>query len=371
MTGEYQSVVTGSAGRNQIGFAFPVDGLDGDREATVVEPAGQQIDDRPVAHVQIRADTADRGRLDELAQRLDLSLGFESAEDFLRQSCELTPAVNDNAGGFNSMKKWGLWYDPKASPRFYSYRVPVAAGELDDDDVILDKDTGVYWNWKTAGAGSKTEALSQGYRATPGAYKGYIAQQFGDRAIKGFIPTSLNKSGLFELYSPVIEAKGQAPLPAYKAIPEHEDLEAGQLVLTTFRINVQTLSRTQNCRWLNEIDGDNPAWINTRTAEERGIAEGDHIKIRTALGEVDTIARVTENVVPGVIAISSHGGRWEYGRYASGKKAPFSLEEDTPYEKFKWWDYATIHPNWIIDNVSEPISGQQRWMDTVVTVEKA
>ncbi len=29
------------------------------------------------------------------------------------------------------------------------------------------------------------------------------------------------------------------------------------------------------------------------------------------------------------------------------------------------------HPNWIIDNASEPASGQQRWMDTVVSVRKA
>ncbi len=43
----------------------------------------------------------------------------------------------------------------------------------------------------------------------------------------------------------------------------------------------------------------------------------------------------------------------------------------------KVWDdgqpaiYEGAHPNWIIDNASEPISGQQRWMDTVVSVRKA
>ena len=104
---------------------------------------------------------------------------------------------------------------------------------------------------------------------------------------------------------------------------------------------------------------------------DRGINEGDRIILKTSLGQVETIAKVTENVVPGVIAISSHGGRWEYGRYASGKKAPFSLADDTPYEAFKWWKYDTISPNWIINNVAEPISGQQRWMDTVVSVIKA
>lgn len=307
----------------------------------------------------------------ELAKRLDIDLGVESAEDFLRQSCQLTPAVNDKAGGFNGMKRWGLWYDKSATPLYYSYRQPVNEDELKQDGVILDAASGVYWNWKLAGIGSAEDAKRQGYRSTSGAWKGYVAQQLGSKVIRGFTPASVNKSGLFELYSPVLEALGLSPLPEYKAIPEHKDLENGELILTTFRINVQTLSRTQNCRWLDEINGDNPAWINTQTAMDRGINEGDRIILKTALGQIETIAKVTENVVPGVIAISSHGGRWEYGRYASGKKAPFSLEKDTPHEQFKWWKYDTISPNWIINNVAEPVSGQQRWMDTVVTVIKA
>jgi anaerobic selenocysteine-containing dehydrogenase len=93
--------------------------------------------------------------------------------------------------------------------------------------------------------------------------------------------------------------------------------------------------------------------------------------IKSRLGEIEAMANVTENVVPGAIAMSSHGGRWEYGRYASGKKAPHSLETDHPYEEHKWWSDDSVHPNWIIDNASEPISGQQRWMDTVVSVRKA
>jgi anaerobic selenocysteine-containing dehydrogenase len=144
-----------------------------------------------------------------------------------------------------------------------------------------------------------------------------------------------------------------------------------ELILTTFRVNVQTLSRTQNCYWLDEITTDNPGWINPVTAGERGIVEGDRIKMSSPLGEIEATVKVTENVVPGVIAITSHGGRWEYGRSASGKRAPFGLEESSQYEELKWWQTEGVHPNWIIDNSIEPISGQQRWMDTVVKVSKA
>ena len=102
-----------------------------------------------------------------------------------------------------------------------------------------------------------------------------------------------------------------------------------------------------------------------------GIVDGDKIKISSTLGEIEVTAKVTENTIPGVIAPSSHGGRWEYGRYASDKKAPFAIDDDKPHEDLKWWTNDGGHPNWIIDNASEPISGQQRWMDTVVLVNKA
>ena len=167
-----------------------------------------------------------------------------------------------------------------------------------------------------------------------------------------------------------MQDKNLSPLPKYESKPEHKEIAPDELVLTTFRVNVQTLSRTQNCRWLDEINTENPAWINPKSATPLGIKDGDKIKLKTQLGEIEATAKVTQNVVPGVIAISSHGGHWEYGRYASGKQAPYALEKDSPYEDQKWWSEESTHPNWIIDNVSEPISGQQRWMDTVVKVSR-
>jgi len=35
------------------------------------------------------------------------------------------------------------------------------------------------------------------------------------------------------------------------------------------------------------------------------------------------------------------------------------------------WKKYGVHPNAIIPNSSDPIGGGQRWMDTVVKVEKA
>ncbi len=306
----------------------------------------------------------------EMAKRMGFPLGFESGKQFVEQSCRMTPAVDEGAGGFRRMTKRGVWHDPEAEPAFHTYKRTVDPKELVTDGVILDETTGVYWNWKQAGVGSEAEARRRGYRDTPGAYGGYVGQMIWGEVYEGFRPGKFNKSGYFELYSSILEQKGLSPLPAYAPVPEHQAMKPDELILTTFRVNVQTLSRTQNCMWLDEINTDNPAWINPDTATARGIADGDMIRISSRLGDIEATAKVTENAVPGVIALSSHGGRWEYGRYASTRKAPFAIDDDSPQEELKWWSYDSGHPNRIIASASEPISGQQRWMDTVVSVSK-
>lgn len=108
--------------------------------------------------------------------------------------------------------------------------------------------------------------------------------------------------------------------------------------------------------------------MNPETAAARDIADGDAIVVRSAIGKLETRARVTPAVAPGVIAISMHCGHWEYGRYASGKKSvngKGSVGDDG-----QWWTSYGAHPNWIIPNNPDPISGQQRFMDTVVTVSR-
>jgi anaerobic selenocysteine-containing dehydrogenase len=47
----------------------------------------------------------------EIAGRLGIELGFHSAEEFVRASCDATPGVRE-AGGFEFMKAHGVWSDP-------------------------------------------------------------------------------------------------------------------------------------------------------------------------------------------------------------------------------------------------------------------
>ncbi len=298
----------------------------------------------------------------DLARRLggDLAaaLPFSSAEEFVRDACETTSDVKA-AGGFAYMKEHGALVPPGAKPSYRSYAKEVKAADL--EGAILDEETGVYWKGNAG----------ESYRTTKDAYKKYVGQKIGDKVYKGFSPDKVNKSGLFEIHSQLLADKGFDPLPSYMSIPEHEAMGPHDLILTTFKVNVQSHSRTQNSKWLSEIYHDNPAWIHPETATQRGIADGDSIRVKSQIGEIVTKAWVTESICPGVVAISNHCGHWAYGRYASGKKSNPLAGNDDPDLARMWWTDRGAHPNHVIPNSPDPISGQQRWMDTVVTVEKA
>lgn len=299
----------------------------------------------------------------ELAKRLGLKLPFNSTEDFIKKSCEKSHV------DFTYLKKHGVWHDLKAKPKYLSYAKELKPEKYTGDNILFDEKTGVYWDWRKSEAKSKKGAESLRYTKTKNAYKGYVGQKIKNRVYAGFKPDKINKSGKFEIYSQLLKMKGFNPLPSWFPVPEYGKKKANELILASYKVNVLTHSRTTNCKWLSEIYHDNPAWIHPKVAAARGIKDGDKIRVKSTIGEIITKTRVTEGIVPGVIGISFHCGRWQYGRYASGKKAPFGTNND-PDLKLMWWKEKGMHSNWIIPNSPDPIGGQWRMGDTVVTVEK-
>lgn len=311
--------------------------------------------------------------LGELAGLIGIALPVRTGAKFVEEACKLTPDISTKARGFAGMKKAGVWSDKEATPAFGTYLMPVAREALAKPGVLLDSATGVYWDWKQAGAASEPQARSKGYAGTPGAWRGYVAQKAGTGAVAGFRPDGVNKTGLFEIYSGVMAARGLPPLPTWSAIPEHKDLGregSDKLVLITFKVNVQSQGRSQNARWLDEIQHDNAAWLNHATAAARGIKDGARIRIKSEIGEILTAARVTHSVAPGVVALPAHGGHTEYGRFASGKRSPAGVN-DARLDTQRWWKGTGVNANAVIPKSADPVSGQQRWMDTIVTVTKA
>ncbi|MFV2033604.1 MAG: molybdopterin-dependent oxidoreductase [Halocynthiibacter sp.] len=309
----------------------------------------------------------------DLADRMGFPLGFSSHEEFVKLSCEMTVDVK-NAGGFEYMKENGVYHNPETEPRYFSYRKVLEPEKYQAGTVVQDPATGVYWDWKKAKLASAEEALEKGYTGTKSSYKAYVGQEIDGTVYSGFKPHKLNKSGYLEIYSEIMAAKDLPAMPSWTPIPEHETKKPGDLILTTYKVAAQIHSRSANCKYLSEIFHDNPAWINPETAQAKGIADGDPIRVKSDFGEITTKARVTPVVTPGTISISHHCGHWEYGRYASGKGVPDAAGApggDREVAKI-WWDGERgVHPNWIIGNKADPISGQLRFMDTVVSVTKA
>jgi len=231
----------------------------------------------------------------EVAGRLGIELGFDSAEEFVRATCDATPAVRD-AGGFEYMKTHG---------------------------VLCDLDA---------------EAI----RRPPEP---------------------------MQIRSETLEVAGFPGLPSWMPSPDHESMTGDELILVTYKVNVHTHSRTQNCKWLSEIYHDNRAWIHPATAAARGLTEGDEIVVRSEVGEIVTRIRITEGIHPRAVAISHHCGHWAYGRYASGRTTQFHGEDADG--RLRWWSDHGAHVNHVIPNRGDPIAGSMCWNDTVVTVSKA
>jgi anaerobic selenocysteine-containing dehydrogenase len=300
----------------------------------------------------------------EVAEKMGIPLGVSSMEEFVQKSYDMDPAVSV-AGGFAMMKREGVWHDPNKKPTFKRYMNKVSDDAIKADGVVFDEETGVYWNAKKANAKEGAN-----YTDTKNAYKYYVGQKIGNEVYEGFKPDKLNKSGYFELYSLLLERKGETALPMYTKAPEHEAMGPDDLIMTTYKVAVHIHSRSTHRKWLTELYNDNPGWINSKTAAARGISDGDKIRVTSPIGSIVTKARVTEKIIPGVIAISYHMGRSESGRYGSGNKSPGGHDND-PDLKNKWWTEYGVHPNHIIANAPDPLNGQQRWMDTVVKVAKA
>jgi len=169
---------------------------------------------------------------------------------------------------------------------------------------------------------------------------------------------------------------GFEPMPHYQPIPWHKEIKEGtsdKLILTTFKVNVHTQSRTAACKWLSEIYHSNPMWINPKTAEERGIKDGDLVRVTSSIGYLVTRANVTEGIHPRVVAISTSVGHTQYGPVSRAKKKmkPEFGNPDPDVTKNLWWKDTGVHLNKILPISTDPIGGSYAWFDTVVSVEKA
>jgi thiosulfate reductase/polysulfide reductase chain A len=247
---------------------------------------------------------------------------YDNAEHFIREWAEAIP------GGLNRLKETGIWEDKSRPAAYMTYLQETYS--ISDSRVNID-DKGI-------------ARLIKNNQVIGRLWNGQIVKGFStpDRRFQFKLP----QIGQF--------LKSDAPtIPAYRPIKDHKNLCKNEYILTTFKWNVHTQSRTANQVWLTEIVGGNPCWIHPQTAKLYGIQEDQEFKImvRKRDGENPYIIVkpvITEAIHPRVLAISASFGHWQYGRFAKGKG---------------------YNPNPLITNWMDPVGGGQAWNDTVVLIE--
>ncbi len=363
-----------------------------------VRPLGEARDVREILH--------------ELAHRVGLGMekyfAWKDTEDYLKKVFANIPPDKNGTGGFERMKRDGVYveenfpanihpsYKGKKGYEFFKWEVP--------DELLTD----TYRETIKLKNGKSVEVVrKKGKKHILGVVR-------NGKVYHGFHRT---KTGLFEVHQDAIVKAGEmarnldgtrlkgiySPLPTYYPIPGHEDVKRSgeKFILTTFKVNVHTQSRTANQKWLAEIWHYNPAWVNRSTAGRLGIKEGDEIVVTvwrfpkrvfgdkaipadgSKVGEFRVRAHLTDAIHPKVVAISTHCGHWEYGRVATAtmKDVPYRrysfAEPDRDIDENIWWSVEKggrgngFHPNSVMQINPDPISGQQGCFDNIATIKKS
>ena len=284
---------------------------------------------------------------------------FNSVEEWMKAHFDSIPGLKED-GGWDYMKKKGVWPIYGEVDKETAKIVDKNGNEVDPGYELYTKEISL-----TDMAGAEVD--SYGTIKKDG---NAIGVNVDGRNMVGFGTSSRR----IELYKDSYKKYGFNPLPVYKRLPSR-DKKPDELVLTTYKVNVHTQSRTASLKYLAELYHKNPAWVNPKTAAARGIVDGALIRVSSSLGYIVTRAHVTEGIHPDVVAISTACGHSAYGRLAQLKQqeqaAGFVQGGDADIANNVWWNDKGVHPNPIIRLAVDPIGGSQGWYDTVVTVSKA
>jgi anaerobic selenocysteine-containing dehydrogenase len=148
-------------------------------------------------------------------------------------------------------------------------------------------------------------------------------------------------SGKIELYSSALEQLGLDPLPIHREPPEgpHSDSDLAKeypLVLTTgIRSPVYFHSQYRQLPWLREIHPDPIVRINTDTAEELNIKDGDWVYIESPRGRCKQRASLTLGIDPRVV-LAEHS--WWYPERSAPEHGIWDsninllISSDPPYD---------------------------------------
>ena len=152
-----------------------------------------------------------------------------------------------------------------------------------------------------------------------------------------------------------ISARGDSVfLPHHEQVPYEQDMP---LHLLSFHVLPNRDGQASNLPMMQEMFGYGTrrywsSWveINPETAATYGIVDGAWVWVESSIGRVKVQAKLSQAIVPNVIAIPFGLGHTSYGRYAKGHG---------------------VNPHWILRNLYDLISGKPAFEATKVRVSLA
>ena len=357
----------------------------------------------------------------ELAKRIGGGMEkwyeYGSQEEFMRAWAKKVPA-NPQTGksGLDRLLEEGAWENPERAPFYEAYNRELSDAQLQGTSVT---DEGIVLR-EGKGVGLKLgDRYVRGF-ATP-SRKFEVKSLFVERTGQNLDCSDLiNQSGVKAKNRPAQHEGHELEIdsmPVWLQPIEHKNLGNDQLIMTSFKWNVHNHGRTMNLKWLAEIVHSNPAWLNPATAAEFGIKNGDWIELtsyhsemleevsphltrnkpdasgKRIAGKMRVPVVLMEGIHPKAIAMSNSCGHWQYTSVATAQKhragshlkgSDTSTYRDPDWEENMWWqDDSNGDPtkwkrntgngwnqNQILPVAPDPITGQQAFHSTVVSIRK-
>jgi thiosulfate reductase/polysulfide reductase chain A len=155
-------------------------------------------------------------------------------------------------------------------------------------------------------------------------------------------------SGKIEIYSETLKNAGFSPWPTWEEPPVPAE---GEFYLLTGKVAQHTQFGTQNNQLLHKYSDEPRLWMNTQTATQHGLADGDWLKITSSVGTVHSLLHATEAIRPDCVYLTPG-----YGHLSKGLTTAFGVGPSD----------SVLHVTY-----TDPISGGQALSQTFVTVRKA
>ena len=115
-----------------------------------------------------------------------------------------------------------------------------------------------------------------------------------------------------ELKSSLLEETGYDPIPTWEP-PRSQTTDEYPLHLLIYRQPWQRMTQSQNDPVLAEFDKENTALLNTQTAADLGLIDGDYMWVESLAGRIKVRCTTTEAIRPDCVAIDHGFGHWSSG----------------------------------------------------------